>query len=76
MLLNRRNFIKTSLATSMLSYTGNIVSTVCADENNTPSDMGLDSDVLLVIDVQRCISDAYGGRELMIDFLHYHYLES
>ena len=52
MLLNRRNFIKTSLATSMLSYTGNIVSTVCADENNTPSDMGLDSDVLLVIDVQ------------------------
>ena len=52
MLLNRRNFIKTSLATSMLSYTGNIVSTVYADENNTPLDMGLDSDVLLVIDVQ------------------------
>jgi len=52
MLLNRRNFIKTSLATSMLSSTGNIVSTVYANESNIPSNMGLNTDVLLVIDVQ------------------------
>ena len=47
MLLNRRNFIKTSLATSMLSHTGNIVSTVYADEEYTIRIWVLNSDVLL-----------------------------
>jgi len=52
MLLNRRNFIKTTLATSIFSYTGNIVSSVNANENKLPLNTGMENDALLVIDVQ------------------------
>jgi len=52
MVLNRRNFIKTILVTSIFSYTGNIVSSVNASENKLPLNIGMDTDVLLVIDVQ------------------------
>ena len=50
--LNRRNFIQTSLATSMFTYVGNISSSVTAAENKLPLNIGMDTDVLLVIDVQ------------------------
>ena len=52
MLLNRRNFIKTTLTTSIFSYTGNIVSSVNANENKLPLNTGMENDALLVIDVQ------------------------
>jgi nicotinamidase/pyrazinamidase len=52
MVLNRRNFIKTTLVISIFSYTGNIVSSVNAAENKLPLNIGMDTDVLLVIDVQ------------------------
>ena len=50
--LNRRNFIQTSLATSMFTYVGNMSSLVTAAENKLPLNIGMDTDVLLVIDVQ------------------------
>ena len=50
--LNRRNFIQTSLATSMFTYVGNMSSSVTAAENKLPLNIGMDTDVLLVIDVQ------------------------
>jgi nicotinamidase/pyrazinamidase len=50
--LNRRNFIKTTLATSMFSYTGSMISTVSASENLAPLNMGMETDILLIIDVQ------------------------
>tara|TARA_B110000263_G_scaffold131412_1_gene114243 strand:- start:155 stop:880 length:726 start_codon:yes stop_codon:yes gene_type:complete len=50
--LNRRNFIQTSLATSMCTYVGNMSSLVTAAENKLPLNIGMDTDVLLVIDVQ------------------------
>ncbi len=52
MVLNRRDFIKTTLVTSIFSHTGNIVSSVNAAENKLPLNIGMDTDVLLVIDVQ------------------------
>ena len=50
--LNRRNFIQTSLATSMFTYVGNMFLSVTAAENKLPLNIGMDTDVLLVIDVQ------------------------
>ena len=50
--LNRRNFIQTSLATSMCTYVGNMFLSVTAAENKLPLNIGMDTDVLLVIDVQ------------------------
>ena len=50
--LNRRNFIQTSLATSMFTYIGNMFLSVTAAENKLPLNIGMDTDVLLVIDVQ------------------------
>ena len=50
--LNRRNFIKTTLATSMFSCTGSMISTVSASENLAPLNMGMETDILLIIDVQ------------------------
>ena len=50
--LNRRNFIQTSLATSMFTYVGNMSSSVTAAENKLPLNIGMDTDVLLVIDLQ------------------------
>ena len=52
MTLNRRNFIETTLATSMFSYTGSMISTVSASENLAPLNMGMETDILLIIDVQ------------------------
>ena len=52
MFLNRRNFIQTSLATSMFTYVGNMFLSVTAAENKLPLNIGMDTDVLLVIDVQ------------------------
>ena len=52
MVLNRRDFIKTTLVTSIFSHIGNIVSSVNAAENKLPLNIGMDTDVLLVIDVQ------------------------
>ena len=49
--LNRRNFIKTTLATSMFSYTGSMISTVSASENLAPLNMGMETDILLIITV-------------------------
>ena len=50
--LNRRNFIQTSLATFMFTYVGNMFLSVTAAENKLPLNIGMDTDVLLVIDVQ------------------------
>ena len=50
--LNRRNFIQISLATSMFTYVGNMFLSVTAAENKLPLNIGMDTDVLLVIDVQ------------------------
>ncbi len=50
--LNRRHFIQTSLATSMFTYVGNMFLSVTAAENKLPLNIGMDTDVLLVIDVQ------------------------
>jgi nicotinamidase/pyrazinamidase len=50
--LNRRNFIQTSLATSIFTYVGNMFLSVNAAENKLPLNIGMDTDVLLVIDVQ------------------------
>ena len=55
MILNRRNFIKSSFATSLFIYTGNMISSVNAKENNlylSDLNIGMDNDILLVIDVQ------------------------
>jgi nicotinamidase/pyrazinamidase len=54
MLLNRRKFIKGSIVTSLITYSGNIIPSVYASDYTSMSSLnaGSDSDILLIIDVQ------------------------
>lgn len=55
MFLNRRNFIKSSIASTLLTYSGSFISQVHSQDNNillNSLNVGLESDILLVIDVQ------------------------
>ncbi|MFP6779956.1 MAG: bifunctional nicotinamidase/pyrazinamidase [Alphaproteobacteria bacterium] len=55
MVLNRRKFIKYSIISSLVPYTGGFISKVYASDTNislSSLNAGLESDILLIIDVQ------------------------
>ena len=75
MVLNRRKFIKYSIISSLVPYTGGFISKVYASDTNislSSLNAGLESDILLIIDVQNdfCPGGSLGvkdGDKIIID---------